>query len=160
MTIKGPSPKPTKLRKLEGVPGKSRPLNEREPQPTGPLVKPEFVTGEAAIEWDRTVGAMPDGLYTAADAPVLAVYCVAWVLFRNALAQVAREGMTATGSMGQKISHPSLATIAKQSEIILRASDRLGMSPSARTRLEMPDGAGAGSKFGGLLGGAQLRLVT
>ena len=160
MGTRGPRPKPTKLRKLEGVPGHSRPLNEKEPQPTGPLVKPDFVTGEAAIEWDRAVGAMPDGLYTAADAPVLAVYCVAWVLFRNALAQVAREGMTAIGSMGQKISHPSLATVAKQSEIILRASDRLGMSPTARARLEIADDPGPARKFDGLLGGAQLRLVT
>jgi P27 family predicted phage terminase small subunit len=158
MAIRGRPPKSSKLRALEGNPGK-RPLNEREPQPTGPLVKPDFVTGEAASEWDRVVGAMPPGLYTAADAPVLAVYCVAWVLFRNSLAQVAREGMTATGSMGQKIAHPSLATVAKQSEIILRASDRLGMSPVARARLEVGDQPQA-SKFDGLLGGAQLRLVT
>jgi P27 family predicted phage terminase small subunit len=154
----GRPPKSTRLRKLDGNPGK-RPLNEREPRPTGPLVKPEFVTGEAAKEWDRAVGAMPDGLYTAADAPVLAVYCVAWVLFRNALAQVAKEGMTAVGSTGQKIAHPSIAVAAKQSEIILRASDRLGMSPVARARLEVND-APPQSKFAGLLGGAQLRLVT
>ena len=159
MTIKGPPPKPTKLRKLEGVPGKSRPLNEREPEPKGPLVKPDFVTGEAAKEWDRAVGSMPDGLYASADAPTLAVYCVAWVLFRNALAQVAKEGMTAVGSMGQKISHPSLTVIAKESEIILRAGDRLGMSPVARARLEVDDQPQE-SKFGGLLGGAHLRLVT
>jgi len=158
MPTKGPPPKPTKLRALEGNPGK-RPLNEKEPQPRGPLVKPDFITGEAGKEWDRVVGSMPDGLYTSADAPSLAVYCVAWVLFRNALAQVAKEGMTAIGSMGQKISHPSLAIIAKESEIILRAGDRLGMSPAARARLEVGDQPQQ-SKFGGLLGGAQLRLVT
>jgi P27 family predicted phage terminase small subunit len=159
MAIRGRKPKPSKLRALDGNPGR-RPINDREPQPTGPLVKPDFVNGEAAKEWTRVIGAMPPGLYTAADAPVLAVYCVAWVLFRNALAQVAREGMTAVGSMGQKTSHPSLATIAKQSEIIMRASDRLGMSPVARARLAMDDQTGGGSKFDGLLGGAQLRLVT
>ena len=157
---RGRPPKPTKLRQLEGVPGHSRPINDREPQPTGPLEKPDFVTGPAAEEWDRAVGAMPDGLYTAADAPVLAVYCVAWVLFRNALAQVAREGMTAVGSTGQKVAHPGLAVVAKQSEIILRASDRLGMSPSARTRLEVGDASPDQGKFGGLLGGAQLRIVA
>ena len=64
---------------------------------------------------------MPLGLYTAADVPVLAVYCVAWVLFRNALAQVAREGMTSTGSPGQRVAHPGLAVAGRQSEIILRA---------------------------------------
>ena len=159
MAIRGRKPKPTKLRLLDGVPGHSRPINEREPQPTGPLTKPDFVTGEAAKEWDRAIGAMPDGLYTAADAPVLAVYCVAWVLFRNALAQVAREGMTAVGSTGQTIANPALAVVAKQSEIILRASDRLGMSPVARSGLEVGESLGS-SKFAGLLGGAQLRVVT
>lgn len=159
MAIRGRTPKPTLIRKLEGVPGHSRPINEREPQPTGQLAKPDFVTGEAAKEWDRAVRAMPPGLYTAADAPVLAVYCIAWVLYRNALAQVAREGMTAVGSQGQKVAHPALGIVAKQAEIILRASDRLGMSPSARSRLEVGPEAPPG-KFDGLLGGAQLRLVT
>jgi P27 family predicted phage terminase small subunit len=155
----GFAPKPNKIRQLEGVPGHSRPLNHKEPQPTGPLVKPDFVTGEAAKEWERAVGAMPEGLYTAADAPVLAVYCVAWVLFRNSLAQVAREGMTSTGSTGQMISHPALAVVAKQSEVILRASDKLGMSPSARTRLTMETEGQGGGKFDGLLGGAPLKLA-
>ena len=148
--MRGRPRKPTKLRLLEGVPG-HRPINHREPQPKGLPVPPDFITGEAATEWDRAVRAMPDGLYSSADVPTLAVYCVAWVLFRNSLAQVAKEGMTAIGSLGQKVSHPSLATAAKQSEIILRAGDRLGMSPVARARLAMPD-EGSG-RFAGLFGG-------
>lgn len=103
---------------------------------------------------------MPPGLYTSADAPILAVYCVAWVLFRNALAQVAREGMTAVGSAGQKAAHPALGIAAKQAEIILKAGDRLGMSPVARVRLTVGESSPSGGKFDGLLGGAQLRLVT
>ena len=156
--MRGRPPKPSKLKLLEGNPGR-RPINDREPTPTGPLTKPDFISGDAAREWDRAVGAMPPGLYTAADAPVFAVYCVAWVLFRNALAQVAKEGMTAIGSTGQKVAHPSLAIAAKQSEIILKAADRLGMSPVARARLTVGETPGGG-KFDGLLGGAQLRLVT
>jgi len=158
MAIRGRTPKPSLLKKLEGNPGRRR--NEREPQPTGPIQKPDFVTGEAEREWDRAIGAMPDGLYTSADGPVLAVYCVAWVLFRNALAQVAREGMTAVGSQGQKLPHPGLAIAAKQAEIILRAADRLGMSPSARSRLTLGELPADGGKFGDLFGGAPLRLVT
>lgn len=158
MGARGPMPKPTNIKRLEGNPG-CRKLNDREPQPTGPPVRPDFVNGEAATEWDRCISAMPDGVYTNADGPVLAVYCVAWVLFRNALGQVAREGMTSVGSQGQKVTHPSLATVAKQAEIILRAADRLGMSPSARSRLAMPDKP-EGGKFADLLGGAPLQLVT
>ena len=155
---RGQPPKPTHIRKLEGNPGK-RPFNEREPEPTGPLTRPDFVTGEAAREWDRAVGAMPPGLYTAADAPVLTVYCLAWVMYRNALGQVAREGLLATGSTGQRVPHPAVAIAKAQAEIILRASDRLGMSPNARTRLEVQDQPKT-SKFEGLIGGrGDLRLV-
>lgn len=159
MPMTGRRPKSTELRKLEGNPGK-RAINDREPQPTGPLTKPEIVTGEAAREWDRAVSAMPPGLYTSADAPVLTVYCLAWVLYRNAIAQVAREGMTSTGSTGQKVEHPALATVAKQAAVILKAADRLGMSPSARSRLTLGGEAPKEGKFAGLLGGAPLRVVT
>lgn len=156
MGVRGPKPKPTSLRKLEGNPAK-RPINHREPEPTGAAVRPDFVTGAAGEEWDRACRAMPPGFYTAADVPVLTVFALAWVQYRNALAQVAREGMIVSGSMGQKVAHPAIAIASKQAEVILRASDRLGMSPSARARLEMPDEAPP-SKFDGLLGGG-LRLV-
>lgn len=151
MGLRGPPPTPTKLRLLAGNLSKRR-LPKDEPQPIGLPVKPSFVTGEAGKEWDRAIGAMPAGLYTAADVPVLTVYCVSWVLFRNALAQVAREGMTAIGSMGQVTSHPQIAVAAKQSEITLRSSDRLGMSPVARTRLTLEAQDAGGGKFAGLFG--------
>ncbi|HEY1878415.1 MAG TPA: phage terminase small subunit P27 family [Caulobacteraceae bacterium] len=159
MALTGRPPKPTKLKKLEGNPGHRR-LNDREPQPTGAPIKPDFVTGEASKEWDRLVGAMPDGLYTDADAPTLAVYCIAWVLHRNSLAVVSREGMFSTGSMGQRVVNPALLIQAKQAEVILKAGDRLGLSPVARTRLATGDAPESQGKFSGLFGGAQLRLVT
>jgi P27 family predicted phage terminase small subunit len=151
--------KPTKLRQLDGFPDK-RPLN-LEPEPTGPLTRPDFVSGEAAKEWDRCVAAMPPAFFTAADVPVLTVYCLAWVMYRNALASIARDGLFASGSMGQRVPHPAIAVIRAQTEIILRASDRLGMSPAARTRLAVQDKPQP-NKFAGLIGGASrgdLRLV-
>ena len=158
MALTGRPPKPTKLRKLEGNPGKRR-INDKEPQPNGDLLRPAFVSGAAAEEWNRAVGAMPPAFYTAADVPVLTVYCLAWVMYRNALGQVASEGMTSVGSTGQKVAHPAIAIASKQAEILMRAADRLGMSPVARTRLEIPD-AQQQSKFAGLAGGrARLQVV-
>ena len=149
MGLRGPPPKPTKLRLLEGNPSK-RPINGREPQPIGRPEKPDFISGAAAEEWDRAVAALP-WLYSSADVPTLTVYVVAWVTYRNALAQVAREGSFTTGSMGQKVSHPCLGIASTQAEIILRAADRLGMSPIARSRLA-EHGPPQPSKFDGLLG--------
>lgn len=158
MGTRGPAPKPTAVKALEGNPGK-RPINKREPRPVGSLVRPKHLTGEAAREWDRAVGAMPDGVYTPADAPALAVYCEAWVIYRAGLALLDEEGMMSTGSHEQPVAHPVLAVIARQAEIILRATDRLGMTPTARTRLTVPEPPEQG-KFGGLLGGKPLRVVT
>jgi P27 family predicted phage terminase small subunit len=103
---------------------------------------------------------MPPGIYAAADIPTLTVYCLAWVQYRNALATVAREGSIVPGSMGQKVPHPAVAIAAKQAEVILRAGDRLGMSPVARARLDVQDQPQT-SKFDGLIGkpGGNLRLV-
>jgi P27 family predicted phage terminase small subunit len=158
MGTRGPQPKPTQVKRLEGNPGQ-RKLNNEEPQPSGPLVMPAILTGPASVEWDRVVRAMPDGVYTSADAGALTVYCTAWASFQKAVAIVAEHGMLAMGSQGQTVAHPMLAVVAKQSEIILRSADRLGMTPAARTRLTVPE-RGERSKFDGLLGGAQLKVVT
>jgi P27 family predicted phage terminase small subunit len=147
---RGRPPKPTVLKVLEGNAGK-RPLNHKEPRPTASAARPEYLVGAAADEWDRAVGAMPPGFYTAADVPVLAIHSLAWSTYRAALGQVAREGMTSVGSMGQTVPHPSIAVAARCADLLLRASDRLGGSPVARARLEMPDDAPP-SKFDGLLG--------
>lgn len=159
MGARGPQPKPTALKRLEGNPG-NRPLNEREVRPVGQLQKPPIITGPAAEEWDRVVSSMPPGFYTPADAPVLANYCIAWVLYRNALSIIAKTpkeggGMEAKGSQGQTIAHPQLAVVRGFSELILKAADRLGMSPAARTRLATPEGADPHGEFAGLIGGTQ-----
>ncbi len=156
MGARGPQPRPTKLKLLEGNPGK-RPINENEVLPLGEIKKPSHITGPAAEEWDRVITSMPGGFYTAADVPTLSTYCVAWVLYRNALAIIARRpedggGMEATGSQGQKIAHPQLAVAKQYSELILKCADRLGMSPAARTRLQAPEEDPHG-EFAGLIGG-------
>jgi P27 family predicted phage terminase small subunit len=149
--MRGPQPKPTALKRLEGNPGK-RKLNDAEPVPVGVLKKPSFVTDEAAEEWDRIVTAMPPGFYTPADAATLTVYVCAWAMHRNAFLIIEREGMFSTGSSGQTIAHPAFAIMTSQAAIILKAGDRLGLSPAARSRLQMPSAAPAKSKFEGLIG--------
>jgi P27 family predicted phage terminase small subunit len=135
---------------LQGNPGK-RHLNTNEVQPMGGAEKPLFVTGEAAKAWDRAISAMPPGFYTAADVPTITVLCLAMALHEAALDLVAKDGMTSIGSMGQVVAHPFLAVASKQADIIMRAADRLGMSPVARTRLSISEEGGV-SKFSGLLG--------
>jgi P27 family predicted phage terminase small subunit len=150
MAIRGRTPKASRIRQLEGDAGK-RPVNTKEPEPNGPAERPAMLTGEAAAEWDRAVGAMPPGVYTAADVPTLTVYCLAWASYRTAIRRIDKDGQTSKGAQGQLVAHPSMGIMSKQAEVILRASDRLGMSPSARTRLQVQDKP-AVSKFDGLIG--------
>jgi P27 family predicted phage terminase small subunit len=143
-------PKPTALKILEGNPGR-RPIGKAIER-IADLEPPAFITGQALEEWNRAVAAMPPGFFSAADAPTMAVYCLAWVMHRRALATVATEGQTAISSMGQKVPHPMLAVVRQQVDTILRAGDRLGMSPVARARFERGPVPAEVSKFDGLLG--------
>ncbi len=63
--------------------------------------------------------------------------------------------MGSVGSLGQQVSHPMIAVAARQTELVLRAGDRLGLSPVARARLAMPEPGGG--KFEGLFGGDRPR---
>lgn len=141
MARTGRPPKPTKLKILEGNPGK-RPLPENEPEPTTPLVIPAIIAAdEAALaEWNRIVLSMPRGFYADIDAVVLAICASAWVIWSQATAKIRLEGLMADGSTGNRVAHPLLAVQRQQSEIILRCASQLGMGPAARVRLSAPKG--------------------
>lgn len=128
---------------MTGNPSK-RPLNKNEVRAKSLIGKPAHITGALAEEWDRVIGAMEPGFFTEADVPVLSIYCEALAMRRTALAIVGRTkeeggGMVVEGSAGQDVAHPMIAVASKQAEIILKAADKLGMSPAARTRLASPN---------------------
>lgn len=141
MGRRGPPPKPTKLRILEGNPAK-RPLPENEPEPTEPLVVPGVVAAHQPTldEWNRIVRSMPPGFYADIDAVVLAVCASAWVIWSQATKALRAEGLTAKGAAGHKTAHPLLAVQRQQAEVILRCAGQLGMGPAARVRLSAPKG--------------------
>jgi P27 family predicted phage terminase small subunit len=146
MGQRGPQPTPTRIREITGNPGK-RALPKRELRPKILLKRPAHITGAIGEEWDRACGAMPRGFFTEADVPTLTIYCEALVMRRNALAIIAKPaaeggGMVIKGSAGQGAPHPMIAVARGQAEIILKAADRLGMSPAARTRLSEPSDDG------------------
>lgn len=147
---RGRPPKPTKLHVLDGNPSRKK-LNENELEPIALANRPAHLNGVAIKEWERALAAMPPGFYTEADVPLLAIYAQAWQLYRDATITIEREGITDVGSQGQSVAHPAIAIMNKQAEILLKAADRLGMSPTARARLSNPTQKGE-DKFSGLLG--------
>lgn len=166
MGKRGPKPKPTALRVLEGNPGRL-PINEIEPAIYMPAKKPSDVEEDpvANAEWDRVTAVMPPGIYTAADTTVLANYCLAWSLLIGAQREIRLNGvMTAyyeknpdtdeTQFLTYK-ANPAVKVWKAASETLIKLTDRLGLSPGVRSRLELPkrnEKPSEQSRFGGLIG--------
>src|SRR5262245_31110780 len=96
MARPGPPPKPTKLKLLEGNPGKRR-LNRQEPDPP-PLVDlapPDHLDAIACDEWARVVPELTRvKLLTVVDRAALAAYCALYSRWVTAERLIAASGLT------------------------------------------------------------------
>lgn len=157
---RGRKPKPTALKVIEGNPGR-RELNPLEPEVTRLPVMPDAVAMDetAAREWVRILEVMPVGVYTAADESVLTEYCAAWSMLVGALSDVQLHGrlisipiQTRTGEViGHELKeNPALKTWRAAHIALMHTTDRLGLSPGQRSRLQVPNKKQA-SKFGDLI---------
>ncbi len=98
MGERGPAPKPTALKVLQGNPGK-RALPKGEPRPPAPSPPPapRWLGEEARREWRRVARALHGaGLLTEADHDALALYCETFASWRRA----ARQEGSAGGGLG------------------------------------------------------------
>ena len=86
MGARGPKPRPTALRVIDGNPSR-RPINASEPAPAGKVRLPAHLTDEARTLWRRIVWSMPSGFYTPADEALLVVD----IARDERFAQLARE---------------------------------------------------------------------
>lgn len=134
--MRGRKPTPDALKVLAGNPGK-RDLNlGAKPQPAVDVPdRPKCLTGAARDEWDRITPLLAEvGCVAAMDAQVLAVYCQ-WVsVFREALDEVSREGITIAAKTSIK-KHPAVVVLKDASEVIRQYSGLFGLSPSDRARI-------------------------
>lgn len=136
----GPAPKPTKLKQLEGNPGK-RKLNKSEPQP--PIEVPDppaILQGEASLEWIRITRLLKElGLISRTDLAVVTTYCVAWGEFFEAQDELNRHGslLVEVGENGSMQPHPALSIRRKAEKTLLAMANQLGLSPSSRSRLHV-----------------------
>lgn len=165
MGKRGPKPKPTAIRLLEGNPGRL-PINPDEIQCDLPPVMPHIVGADsfAAEEWHRIIAAMPPNVYTALDVAVLTQYCLAWSMLMRAQHDLSTNGMMVvtnswrdkqTGELvaEERIVNPAAKLWAKAQEQLNKCTDRLGLSPGVRARMPIPQSRTKpnASKFGGLL---------
>lgn len=104
---------------------------------TEPPARPEFVTGEAREEWDRLVELLvSSGHLARIDADILAAYCATWCDYVTARTAINAEGLTITTANGKPRPHPLLRASERAMSRLWQFSDRLGLSPLARARID------------------------
>ena len=141
----GRNPKPTKLKLLQGNPGR-RPLNSSEPQPdAGAPVMPDGLSAEAEAEWKKVIPILAKmGVLTVADGATIAGYCQSRADWLRAQSEIEEYGVTVeepiTNRMGDVVGHrrkknPAV-TVASDAKKMMRAfASDLGLSPASRTRV-------------------------
>lgn len=153
--------KPTKLKLLEGNPGKRK--IHPEPDMTSAMPKtPEIVEGDkyALQEWDRLASGLHVlGLLNKADASTFGAYCTAYSRWRTA-EELLQELVKTKGRLaaliqvtksGNYIQNTLVGVANKAMADMVKYASEFGLTPVARARLAV-DPAAKKSKFDGLIG--------
>jgi len=131
MGLRGPAPKPTALRLLEGNLG-HRPLNLHEPRLAvcEPDV-PAHLSRDAKREWRRIAPILlAMRVLTVADPAQLANVCIALATLSRAQQQLDKSGLLIKTPQGFVQANPLLKIVAVQTEIIGRIAREFGLSPA------------------------------
>lgn len=137
--MRGRPPKPTRLKRLTGNPGK-RPLNgaEPRPEPAVPDCPPELGP-VARREWERLVSELaPLRILTQLDRAALASYCMAYGLWAEATEAIQKYGVMIKSPQGYPIQSPYLAIANRQVELMMRIAAEFGFTPASRSRISTP----------------------
>lgn len=142
--------KADELKRLEGNPGR-RDLNKAAPQATGNPECPDYLSEYAREVWKRITDSMPPALYAACDSHLLAAYCVAASLHRDAVQALKAETVVVKGQNGAPYQNPWTSILSKQAQLLATLGGRLGLDPAARNSLSLPQSETPESRFGDLI---------
>lgn len=105
---------------------------------------PAHLDDVARKEWRRLATPLHDaGLLTLADRAALAAYCQAYARWVEAEEKLRETSALLTTPNGHVQQSPWLTVANKQTELMGRYMSELGLTPVARTRLDMPVGSAA-----------------
>jgi len=144
--MRGPPPKPTKLRVLQGNPGR-KPIRKREPEPrVGTPQCPAWLKGEARKCWQRNAPKLIElGLLTELDEDEFTRYCIShaqrvaavkWLEEHGTVYPI-RDEKTGRIRYLQQVPQVSIARNAAKLASVLGA--KFGLSPADRTRIQVPE---------------------
>ena len=136
MATRGRKPKPTAIKKLEGVPGK-RKLNEREPQPAGNAPAcPKWLEPDAKKEWRRLVRELEQlGVLTEIDMTAFASYCQAYARWKEAETFISEHSSVVRTPSGYLQQVPQVSIAQSYLKVMNRLAEQFGLTPAARSRI-------------------------
>ena len=144
MGHRGPPPKPTALKLVQGNPGR-RAIKSNEPKPQ--IVAPEcptHLTADARQEWDRVIPILLGlRIVSELDMAALSLYCQSYGRWKEAEKRIAEmrekggDGLLIKAPSGYPIVNPYLAIANRAMEDCHKYLQQFGMSPAARTRVEV-----------------------
>ena len=99
---------------------------------------PESLTGEAKKEWARVTALLKkSGTLEKLDRGILTAYCEAWGTMIEAGAKLKTTGLVIKTHHGNYIPNPYLGVRNTALKLVAVCSDKLGMSPKARSHAHM-----------------------
>ena len=136
MAIRGRKPKPTALKVLEGNPGR-RPLNKKEPKPTGSIPAcPDWLEDDAKKEWERTGTVLEEmGMLTELDMTAFAGYCQSYARWKNAEEFITQHGDMVRTPNGYLQQVPQVSIAQTNLKIMLKFCEQFGLTPAVRSRI-------------------------
>lgn len=140
MGKRGPAPKPTNLKLLQGNPGK-RPINKSEPQfpkYVEPPKPPSHLNKYGKKEWKRILPVLMNvGLMTEADYAALAAYCQSYGTWVEAEKLIKEKGFTYISDKGNCIQRPEVGIASTAMKNIVTFAREFGMTPSSRSNIKV-----------------------
>lgn len=138
MAARGPIPRPTTLKLLDGTARRDRMRNE--PIPRSISLECPVANASPAVKqiWAATVAELQAmKIAYASDADTLMCYCEAVASHRRASALLAKSDVLIKGLSGQPVHNPALGVQQRAAAIIRAFAQEFGLTPSARTRIEV-----------------------
>jgi P27 family predicted phage terminase small subunit len=122
-------------------------MNDMEPEPSLDVVKPDTLTPKASEKWDQIVKVLQDcKVMTTADEDVLAKYCEAWVMWREATDAVVKESVV-YGEDGIPKLNPMHRIQDQYFKQMMAGARELGLTPAARTKVKTTEKKKSDSGF-------------
>lgn len=152
MGARGPAPKPTALKRLEGNPGKQK-LNDFEPAYNLPGFTPKppsWLLKEAKKEWKKLAPTLiAAGVLTIPDLDAFAALCQNYAYYVEIDRKITADGKKTEGvyflqeaESGYLSPHPYLSLRSRYYETWRRALADFGLTPASRSKIVAAQGSG------------------